>query len=180
MERHRRGKLLTLETALFTARYLNLLHRRSDVVGLACRSNMTNSFGSGMIQTSPASLYLTPSYHVMKLYAGHSRPVPLAVTGAVEGVDASACASEDGGRLSIFVVNTRGGPVELPLDLSDLGAGFVPLGGEVVCDTRHLGQPDIMNHFAVPDRVRTVDLPIRGNAVTLPAYAVAAVECGTG
>ncbi len=70
-----RGKLLTLETALFAAQYLNLLHRRADVVGLACRSNMTNSMASGMIQTSPAGLYLTPSYHVMKLYACHSRPV---------------------------------------------------------------------------------------------------------
>jgi alpha-N-arabinofuranosidase len=177
---HGRGKLLTLETALYAGRYLNLLHRRSDAVGLACRSNMTNSHGSGMIQTNPAGLYLTPSYHVMKLYAGHSRPVPLAVTGAAEGVDASACASEDGGRLSIFVVNTRGEPVELPLDLSDFGAGFVPLGGEVVCDTRDLRQPEVMNHFTAPDRVRTIDLPTDGKAVTLPAYSVAAVECGTG
>jgi alpha-N-arabinofuranosidase len=170
-----RVKLLTLETALYAGRYLNLLHRRSDVVGLACRSNMTNSHGSGMIQTNPAGLYLTPSYHVMRLYAGHSLPIPLAVTGAPEGVDASVCASEDSKRVTVFIVNTKGEPVELPLDLSELGAGVV--GGEVVRDTRELRQPQVMNHFAAPDRVRTVDLPVGRDEVTLPAYSAAAVAC---
>jgi alpha-N-arabinofuranosidase len=170
-----RVKLLTLETALYAARYLNLLHRRSDVVGLACRSNMTNSHGSGMIQTSPAGMYLTPSYHVMKLYAEHSLPVALAVAGAPEGVDASACASEDSKRISVFIVNSTGSPVALPLDLSELGAGVV--GGEVVRDTRDLRQPQVMNHFAAPDRVRTVDLPVGRDEVTLPPYSVAAVAC---
>ena len=44
-----RGKMLTLEGALLNARYLNLLCRHSDLVEIACRSNMTNSFCSGLI-----------------------------------------------------------------------------------------------------------------------------------
>jgi alpha-N-arabinofuranosidase len=177
---HDRLRLLTLDTALYTARYLNLLHRRSDVVGLACRSNMTNSHGAGMIQTSPAGMYLTPSYHVMKLYADHSRPVPVAVIDAPEGVDVSACASEDGTRLVVFAVNTRDEPVEVSLDLSAYGAGFAPRSGEVLCDTRGLRQPDVMNHSAAPYRVRAGELPLEGRIAKLPAYSAAAIECGAG
>lgn len=177
---HDRIRLLTLDTALYAARYLNLLHRRSDVVGLACRSNMTNSHGAGMIQTSSTGMYLTPSYHVMKLYADHSQPVPVRVIGAPEGVDVSACASEDGTRLVVFAVNTKDEPVELSLDLSEHGAGFASSSGEVVCDTRGRRQPDVMNHFEAPDRVRIVELPLDGNGVRLPAYSAAAIECGAG
>ncbi|HET6485513.1 MAG TPA: alpha-L-arabinofuranosidase C-terminal domain-containing protein, partial [Spirochaetia bacterium] len=173
-----RGKLLTLETALFAGRYLNLLHRRADVVGLACRSNLTNSMASGMIQTSAAGLYLTPGYHVMRLYATHSQPVALTISDPPEGVDASACASEDGTRLTIFVVNMKADPVDMPLDLSDLGPGLAPDSAEVVCDTLDRRQPDLINHPSAPDRVRTVALTLHGNAVTLPAYSAAAIECG--
>lgn len=173
-----RVKLLTLETALYAARYLNLLHRRSDVVCLACRSNMTNSHGSGMIQTDPAGLYLTPSYHVMKLYATHSRPVPLAIDGAPAGVDASACASEDRRRVTVFAVNATGEPVDLPLDLSELGAVIV--GGEVVRDALDRRQPEVQNHAASPDRVTTAELPVGRASVTLPAYSASAVECAVG
>jgi alpha-L-arabinofuranosidase len=172
-----RGKLLTLDAALFTGRYLNLLHRRSDVVGLACRSNMTNSLGSGMIQTDPAGLLLTPGYHVMRLYARSSLPVPVAVSGVPDGVDASACASEDGTRLSVFLVNTTREPVALRLALDGFGAGLGPRRAEAVCDVRDMRQPDLMNHFSAPDRVRTVDLAVEGDAVTLPALSAAVVEC---
>lgn len=175
-----RVRLLTLETALYAARYLNLLHRRSDVVALACRSNMTNSHGSGMIQTNPAGLVLTPSYHVMRLYATHSRPVPLAVDGAPSGVDVSACASDGGTRITVFAVNTTGDPIDLPLDLADLGTGFAVVGGEVVRDTLGLRQPEVQNHAAAPDRVTTVELPVGRGFVTLPAYSASAVECAAG
>ncbi len=48
-----RGKMLTLEGALWNARYLNLLCRHSNIAEIACRSNMTNSFCSGIIGTRP-------------------------------------------------------------------------------------------------------------------------------
>ena len=101
---------MTLGAALFAARYLNLLQRRSDIVGLACRSNLTNSLGSGMIQTSRANLYLTPSYYVMKLYADFSQPVPVTVVEQAEGLDTSACVSDDRKQLTVFVVNTQAQP----------------------------------------------------------------------
>jgi len=38
-------------------------------VQIACRSNLTNSFCSGCIQTDNHRLYKTPTYHAQKLYA---------------------------------------------------------------------------------------------------------------
>ena len=78
-----RGQMLTLEGALLNARYLNLLVRYSNLVDIACRSNMTNSFCSGIIGTSAAGVLKRPSYHVMRLYAEHALPVPLTVGNAL-------------------------------------------------------------------------------------------------
>lgn len=128
-----------------------------------------------MIQTNPAGLFLTPSYHVMKLYATHSLPVPLAIGSAPQGIDVSACASDDRRRITAFAVNTTGEPVELALDLSELGA--VIAVGEVVHDTLDRRQPEVQNHAAAPDRVTTVELPVGRGSVILPAYSASAVEC---
>lgn len=171
-----RGKFLTLETALLNARYLNLLMRRSDIVDIACRSNMTNSLGSGMIATSPSGLLKRPSYYVMKLYADHAKPVPVAVENAPEGVDISACTSEDGKSLCVFAVNTKTEPVELTLD----PGGFRPVSGEVVRDTLDERQADVMNHWTVSDRVKTTKLSASGNKVVLPALSASAIECAPG
>jgi len=173
-----RGRLLTLGWALMNARYLNLLLRRSEVVGIACRSNMTNSFCAGMIQTNPAGLYRAPSYHVMKLYADHVKPIPVSAEGAPEGVDLAACASEDRSSLCVFAVNMKGEPVQLSLELGAYGAACKLAAGEVVCDTADLRQNDVMNHWDAPDRVRTVKLSVSGSAITLPALSASAIECG--
>ncbi len=172
-----RERFKTLVGALQNARYLNLLMRYSNIVDIACRSNMTNSLGSGMIATLPSGLLKRPSYHVMKLYADHRKPIPVTVENAPEGVDVMACVSEDGESLCIFAVNTRSEPVELPLDLSEFGVGFRPIGGEVVGDALSAGQPDLMNHWTAPDRVKAVDLPESDSQIILPALSVSAIEC---
>jgi len=138
---------------------------------------MASSFGSGMIQTTPAGLLLTPGYHVMRLYARNSLPVPVSVGGAPQGVDASACAAEDGTRLSVFLVNGTGEPVTMRLNLEGFGAGVVPRGCSVVCDTRDMRQPNLANHFSAPERVSTMEVPVAGDSVTLPALSAAVVVC---
>ncbi|MCA1596049.1 MAG: hypothetical protein LC772_06460, partial [Chloroflexi bacterium] len=55
----RRAMLWTLENALACSRYQNLLHRESDRVEIANRSNLTNSFCSGILQTDNHRLYKT-------------------------------------------------------------------------------------------------------------------------
>ncbi len=107
---HQREKLETLDSALQNARYLYLLMRRSDIVEIACRSNMTNSMSAGGIETKPGGPLKRPGYYTMKLYAEHAKPIPHMVEGIPEGLDVLACASEDGKRLSIFMVNTQAEP----------------------------------------------------------------------
>ena len=173
-----RAKMLTLEGALLNARYLNLLCRSCDIVDIGCRSNMTNSFCSGIISTRPGGLLKRPSYYVMKLYADHARPIPLTVGKVPAGVDVVACAGEDRQGVCLFAVNTRTEPIVLSLDLTELGDGFVPLGGETVSDGLDMRQPDVMNHWAAAARIRAADLRAEGNRVTLPALSASAIECG--
>jgi alpha-N-arabinofuranosidase len=175
-----RGKLNSLGCALFEAQFLNVLHRHSDFVTLACRSNMTNSFQGGTIQTNAAGLYRTPSFLVMTLYRHHSLPVPMRLTASVPfPLDATACASEDKSKVTVFVVNAGKDPARLALDLSDLGPGLKIKAVEVVEDAQDRGQIDIINGFADPRRVVKVKLaPESGNAVILPALSIAAIDCG--
>jgi alpha-L-arabinofuranosidase len=175
-----RGKLNTLGCALFEARFLNVLHRHSEFVTLACRSNMTNSFQGGTIQTNAAGLYRTPSFLVMDLYRHHSRPMPLRLEADVPfGLDATACASEDKSRVTVFVVNAKKEPVRLELDLADLGPGFGIRGGEIVKDVQDRGQIDIINSFANPWRVIKGKLERESETmVILPALSIAAIDCG--
>jgi alpha-N-arabinofuranosidase len=174
-----RGKLNTLGCALFEARFLNVLHRHCESVALACRSNMTNSFCAGSIQTNAAGLYRTPSFLVMEMYRRHSRPVPLRVMADVPAsVDATACASEDGSSVTIFVVNANKESVRLALDLSDFGTDLAAEGGEVVKDAQDRRQTDIVNGFANPMRVIRTTLDIEpGNVVTVPALSIVAIDC---
>jgi alpha-L-arabinofuranosidase len=175
-----RGKLNTLGCALFEAQFLNVLHRHSDAVTLACRSNLVNSFCGGTIQTNASELYRTPSFHVMALYRKHSLPVPLRVAAeAPAPVDLSACASEDRSLLCLFVVNLQKEAVELDLDLSAFGPGFAVREGEVVCDAQDRQQIDIINSFASPNRIRPVKLGRpTGNHVIIPAMSIAAIDGG--
>jgi len=175
-----RGKLNSLGCALFEARFLNVLHRHSEFVTLACRSNMTNSFQGGTIQTNAAGLYRTPSFLVMAMYRQHSLPIPLRLAAGVPfPLDATACASEDMAQVTVFVVNDRKDPARLTLDLAGLGTGFKIKAVEVVKDAQDRGQIDIINGFADPRRVVKVKLsPESGNAVVLPALSIAAIDCG--
>jgi len=173
-----RAKMLTLEGALLNARYLNLMCRYSNIVDIGCRSNMTNSFCSGIIGTHPAGLLKRPSYHVMKLYADHVKPIPLMLGEPPSGVDVVTCAAEDGQSVCLFAVNTRQKPVVVSLDLAEWGERFAPLSAETVCDTLDMRQPDVMNHWTATERVRTVNLTVTANKVTLPALSVSAVTCG--
>src|SRR6202171_2496522 len=65
----RRAMLWSLENALACSRYHNLLHRHADLVDIANRSNLINSFCSGIIQTDNTRLYKTPTYYAQQLYA---------------------------------------------------------------------------------------------------------------
>jgi alpha-L-arabinofuranosidase len=172
-----RAKFQTLETALLNARYLHLLMRHSDKVELACRSNMANSLGSGIIETTPSGLLRRPSYYAMRLYARHAKPVPWHVESATEGLDLFAAGSEDGKAAVIFAVNSRSEPVACRLGFNAWN-GAARLGSaEALCDTLDARQPDVMNHWNAPDRVRIIPLSPAENRIVLPALSASAIEC---
>jgi alpha-L-arabinofuranosidase len=174
-----RGKMLTLEGAILNAKYLNLLCRHCNLVEIACRSNMTNSFCSGIIGTNPAGVLKRPSYHVMKLYADHVLPIPLLVGHTPAGLDAIACGDESRHKIVVFVVNGGGKPVKFSLDLGEFSGDAAPQFVETVCDALDMRQADVMNHWSRPNRVRTIGTKVSGSDLTLPALSVSAIVCGS-
>jgi alpha-N-arabinofuranosidase len=172
-----RGRLYTLSCALFEARFLNLLHRHADVIALATRSNLCNSFCGGTIQTNAAGLFRIPAFHVMSLYAGHSKPVPMLINEPPAGVDVSACAAEDRRSASVFLVNTRREPIDLEIDASALAAGMEVVDARCLGDAQDRRQPDVINFWDHPDRVRVMPAARTGNVVRLPALSLTVVDC---
>ena len=145
-------------------------------MAVACSSNLANSFCGGTVQTNAAGLYRIPAFYVMKLFRDHAKPVPLMISQTPQGLDVTACASEDRRTLTVFAVNTRSDPVELRLDLGELGAGMTITAAEFVGDTQDRRQMDITNGWDRPERVKTMPLRFQGRTCTLPALSVAAVE----
>jgi alpha-N-arabinofuranosidase len=172
-----RAKFQTLETALLNARYLNLLMRHSDKVELACRSNMANSLGSGIIETKPSGLLKRPSFYAMQLYARHAQPAPWQVESSTEGLDVFAGSSEDKRTAVIFVVNSRSEPVICSFGFDGWNGTVRIVSAETLCDTLDARQPDVMNHWNAPDRVRIIPLSSAESSIVLPALSATAVDC---
>jgi len=171
-----RAKQATLAAALTNARYLHVLMRHSDKVELACRSNLANSYCGAIIETgsSGAGVLKRASYYVMKLYARNAKPIPLRVEAKGDALDLFACAAENQKSGTLFAVNWKSERVDFVLRLS--GSTDCTLKAEAVCDSLNEGQPDIMNHWQTPERVRIMDLPVSGNTILLPPLSATAVE----
>jgi alpha-N-arabinofuranosidase len=152
----RRAKLWTLENALACSRYHNLIHRHADVVEIANRSNLTNSFCSGIIQTDNHRLYKTPTYYAQQLYATQAGNRPLVIQSkapASLGPDFSATLAPAGDAVILFAVNSSLQDLSRPLDFSAFGAR----GGEItiwtLADREKAGEPDVVNTFGEPERI---------------------------
>jgi alpha-L-arabinofuranosidase len=156
----RRAMLWTLENALACARYQNLIHRHCDLVALACRSNLTNSFCSGCIQTDNYRLYKTPVYYAQQLYATLAGDRPLKIESplpASAAPDISATLSTQGDAVILLAVNDSQNAISRPLDFSAFAPGAradVP-AVEVwkLGDTRNAGERDVTNSFGEPERI---------------------------
>jgi alpha-N-arabinofuranosidase len=150
----RRARLWTLENALACARYHNLLHRHADLVAIANRSNLINSFCSGIIQTDNHRLYKTPTYYAQQLYATLAGIRPLRVDSGRE-LDVSATLSSKGDQVTLFIVNGSLEEQTRTLDLSAFGEAGQEVAVHTLADQRKAGEPDVTNSFAEPDRVKS-------------------------
>ena len=161
-----RAKLWTLENALACSRYHNLLHHEADLVEIANRSNLTNSFCSGIIQTDNHRLYKTPTYYAQQLYATLAGARPLKIVSAVSvraTPDVSATLSEDGSIVTLFAVNATLDAVVRPLDFSAFGGHGQEVSVWTLADRQKAGEPDVTNSFGDPERVVPVASTFRAD-----------------
>lgn len=151
-----RARLMTLENALACARYHNLLHRYADLVEIANRSNLINSFGSGIIQTDNHRLYKTPTYYAQALYAALAGDMPLRIESNVPpnlGLDLSATLDTRKGQVVLFAVNDTLEDLTSPLDLSAFSRGGQRADVWTLTDRERAGEPDVRNSFGDPERI---------------------------
>jgi alpha-L-arabinofuranosidase len=152
----RRAMLWTLANALACSRYHNLLHRQCDLVTIANRSNLINSFCSGCIQVDNHRLYVTPTYHAQKLYATLAGDRPLRIDSALPSSaapDLSATLAADGRSVVVFAVNDGLTPLDRTLDLGAFGGAARDVEVWTLTDAKAAGEPDVTNSFAQPERV---------------------------
>jgi alpha-N-arabinofuranosidase len=152
----RRAMLWTLENALACSRYQNLIHRNCDLVEIANRSNLTNSFCSGIVQTDNHRLYKTPTYYAQQLYATLAGNRPLKLNSDLPpeiGPDISATLSADGKTVTLFAINPSGQEIARPMDLSAFGAHGQEVEIQTLADKKHAGEPDVSNSFSYPERI---------------------------
>ncbi len=156
-----RGMLWTLENALDCAAYHNFMHRHCDMIEIANRSNLADSFCSGVIQTNNGSLFKTPTYYVQELYANHAGQIPLDVQIDAEvpsdpALDTSATLSADGSVLTLFAVNRTSQPQSRTIDLAAAGPLAPAVEAFTILDTLKAGQRDAANSWREPTRIRTL------------------------
>jgi alpha-L-arabinofuranosidase len=153
-----RARLWTLDNALRCSRYQNLIHRHCDMVEIANRSNLADSFCSGIIQPNNHAYFKTPTYYAQELYATRAGRYPLKVqadgAAADAELDVSATLAEDEKRVVIFVVNTSLAAQKRTIDLTSLS----PLADDAECctlaDSAKAGERDAFNSWREPDRIR--------------------------
>ena len=182
-----RGMLLTLGNALSCSRYQNLMHRYSNLVEIAIRSNLSDSFGSGVIQPGPGWLYRSPTYYSQTLYQRAAGTLPLQVVRSddlawhLKEPDLSATISADGMKLRIYAVNSSARSRTLRMNLKNFGGSIIGSRVMTLSDAQHAGDSEAMNTHDDPNRisisVRTAAL--RGSSVQyrFQALSVTLIEC---
>lgn len=180
----RRAMLWSLANALACSRYQNLLHRHCDLVEIANRSNLANSFCSGIIQTDNHRLFKTPTYYAQQLYAKLAGTRPLKIQSSIPAgadIDLSATLSADGRELTIFAVNDSLVPVVRPLDISAFELQSRAASVWTLGDTEHKGEPDAANDFGNPDRIRPMRSQLRIKSARFdyqfPALTLTVIQC---
>ena len=183
-----RAWLLTQFNALNAARMFNLYQRHGDMIDIANRSNMTNSCNSGILQTSPLGMYVTPTYHVQRAYANFAGERALKVnTSADEPLDVAATQRAANGEIALFVVNYTGQAERREVDLKPdrslaLSTALKPV--RFMCHAWTLSAPglDAVNDFVEQKRVapQETGIDLSGNTFSyeFPPYSVTVLRTG--
>ena len=167
----KRGMLMTMGNALTTARYQNMMHRYSDLIEFANRSNLSDSFGSGVLEPGPGWLYFTPTYYSQGLYqrAAGSFPLKIERTSSLsfylQEPDLDATLSLGGKTLRIYAVNSTGETHKVKFHLNpelgsvQAGQAYVLGDSEPVADSEAMNSHDAPNRVGVKARKANVGGP---------------------
>jgi alpha-N-arabinofuranosidase len=179
----RRTMLWTLENALWCSRYHNLMHRHGNLVTIANRSNLINSFCSGIIQTDSHRLYKTPTYFAQQLYATLAGDKALRIDSSLPvGIapDISATLSSNKEIVTLFAVNMGVKDMVRPIDLSAFGGQGQEAVVWTLTDTKRAGEPDATNNFSRPERIVPKETKYRAAAAKFeyrfPAYSLTVLQ----
>jgi alpha-N-arabinofuranosidase len=168
----KRAMLWSLANALACSRYQNLLHRHCDLVEIANRSNLANSFCSGIIQTNRrGQMYLTPTYYAQQLYATHAAGgKPMKIEGDTGPLDISAALGGDGLVLAIFVVNDSLQEQRRKIEFQDFRSDSTSITAFTLADRDRAGELDVTNSFDDPHRVGWTESEVKesGNLLDYP------------
>lgn len=181
----------TLGAAVANAANLNEMLRASDLVQIGSFSDLVNGWLGGCIRVGdsyadqycgktpgwsgrPLTVYGTPTYEVMKLYANRdisrmlpadiecgsfsvraNRPAPFELD-ALPDLDVAACANEDGSTITVFIVNRS--LEEVTAELNLLGGAF---SGETTLYEITGDSFDAINSVFEPERIgcKTLVIP---------------------
>jgi alpha-N-arabinofuranosidase len=173
-----RAALQTLGNALHAARYHHLMHRHADFVEIAIRSNLIDSFGSGVILTGPGWMYFAPTFYAQQLYARAAGSYPVRIARHVgngdvtlpwhlEEPDLSAALSADGRTLRVYAVNTTDRPLLVRATLDGFSNGVAQTTRFVLRDSERSGTSEVLNTRDEPERVRIFTESARWRGVAL-------------
>jgi alpha-N-arabinofuranosidase len=185
-----RGMLLTLGNALSASRYQNLLHRYADLVEIAARSNLSDSFGSGVIQPGPSWLYLSPTYYSQQLYQRAAGTYPVEITRfsniswELEEPDLSATISSDGKVLRIFAVNSTAEGEQRQFHLDGFSSSIAGSEITVLKDRENAVDSEAMNSQNDPERITTSSraISVEGSefSFSFAPFSVTMIEISLG
>jgi alpha-N-arabinofuranosidase len=154
-----RAMLQTLGNALGCSRYHNFIHRYADLTEIAIRSNLIDSFGSGVIVTGPGWLYLTPTYYAQQLYSKSAQSYPLRLERTqqlawhLQEPNLSATLTQDGRILRIYAVNSTSTDLRMRFHLKDFESSIVRATRTVLKDREQELSSEVMNSANAPRRV---------------------------
>lgn len=148
------------QDALWVAKFLHLLMRHSDSIGIANMAQMVNVIAP-VVATSEGSFRQT-IFYPMRSYRQACGEKLLEISYEGEGIDLCATGSDTGEQV-IFAVNTNGTPCELVFERQVRGLHVT------LCD--RLDRVNTMETDFVDEYEETPN----GNTVTLPPYSMSVI-----
>jgi alpha-L-arabinofuranosidase len=176
----------SMESALYGARLMNVFERRGELVEMSAVSDLVNGWPGGIIQAGRQKVFVSPLYHVNRLYNEHRGDERLAASASgpsfdtskegkgVPHLDAVASRTADGRKIFIKAVNT---------DPSHALATTVTVEGAAPAaraEVWTLTAPSlrVSNDFARPEAVSVKRAPVRAGrsfVVHLPRHSVSVI-----